>query len=132
MIKLNADKSMLLLITKYWKHKDIPFLRDKNGRFMKYNRKDYIQACCNFRCFGSTWKHTADVYGIYSPLFKKLLSTREILYCYEQSTVTYRHTTFIEQLFSALCCAQVEDKIELDYSLVYSKHFKDGKYIKLI
>jgi hypothetical protein len=122
MIELNADESMLLLITKHWKHKDYPILRDFKGHFLPHDRMQYIQACCNIRCFGCNKKeYTADVYSIYSSLCEKLLTSRVILRAYENSSKEWRKVTFLQELISELACLMVKDEIKLDYSNVKTK-----------
>lgn len=130
MIKLDADESMLLLITKNWEHKDhvLPCYENTDIRINDYRGSErYIQECCNVRCYGRESNYSpynkdkelkADVYGCYRSLFEKLLTSREILRAFENSEKKWRGVTFLQELFGELSCLEVKDKIELDYSMV--------------
>ena len=67
-IELDDDETMLLLITKHHEHKDVP---RRTGESMM----EYVQRCCNFRCFGTDAPSVpAGVFTIYLELCQKLLS----------------------------------------------------------
>jgi hypothetical protein len=125
MIVLNADESMLLLLTKCWEHKDHVLKRNKDGRLRKNSKirsMRYIQECMNIRCFGTNWKKYPDleasVWGCYEALFEKLLTPRAILDAYRDTQSSWRKVTMLQALISQLAILKVQGEISLDYSNV--------------
>jgi len=119
MIELNADESMLLLLTKNWRHKDV-------YSDISEDRMSYIQKCCNYRCFGHSdvTDYKADVWAIYADIAIKCLSSKQIINAFEYVEPS-RHLwkmTKIEAIISELSCLQVRDGdnifIKFDESLM--------------
>lgn len=122
MIKLDADESMLLLITKNWQHKNVPSKDDALGSL------HYIQRCCNFRVFGEDEpKYPAYMLSIYSDLCIKLLSSYKVWnilreldkqingWIGQEKLVNY--DDLMRYIISELACRITTD-LELDESLL--------------
>ena len=102
-IYLNDDESMLLLVAKNWKHKDV-------YRHMDEEKEHYIQRVCKLRCYGKSdieWE--CDLWSIYFSLAEKLLTTRDLLRSFEFCIPGYHTWKFtpIEAILSALSMVQV-------------------------
>lgn len=119
-IKLSADETMLLLITKNHLHKNVPQGSMQTGSF------EYIQACCNYRCAITVNAH---VFTIYLPLCVKLLSSHQFGNVLEEIHKQVTGNFFIitegkltrqqlcEFMFSALA-NRITTDLELDESLI--------------
>ena len=99
MIELNADESMMLLITKGWAHKEVP------------KQDNYIQLCMNKRCGCK-----ANVYACYANLFEKLLTSRQVLRAYEETQRKTYPVNMLQALLDALGILPVVGHMTLDYS----------------
>lgn len=130
-IYLDDDDSMLLLLTKNWKHKDV-------YRHIDEEKQHYIQRACKMRCYGNSaveWE--CDLWSIYSSLAEKLLSPRDLLRAFEFCIPGYHAWTYtpIQAIFSALSMVDVGyhdenhnfvETIHLDMSLIDPR--KIGEY----
>lgn len=123
-IKLDADETMLLLITKNWEHKDVPFYNNNPGDL------EYIQRCCDFRCQCDN----AQLFAIYRDLCIKLLSPSKYQSILEeimkhitgfysvcnQQAETFSYVNLMQYIFSALA-GRIIINLELDESLILRK-----------
>lgn len=121
-IILDADETMLLLITKHHAHKDV--VSD-----YQLGTSSYIQECCDYRCFGPNYVGPhADMFTIYLHLCEKLLSVSRFANILSEVNKTpfyesmglVNQPTLIELMLSALANRRVTDLI-LDESLIAAK-----------
>lgn len=125
LIKLDADETMLLLITKNHQHKNVPLGNMPSGSL------EYIQTVNNFRVWGGPSEKVAPLYTPYSNLCLKTLTN------YQYSNVLdeiHKHLTglwigqneiftekyLLRYMISALAQRVVTDLI-LDKSLIAQK-----------
>ena len=114
-IKLDADESMLLLLTKNWKHKEVNSTHSAGSLA-------YIQDCCNHRYA----TNKAYLFSIYLPICEKVLRKSQFISILSQieSDVNFckkplTPTSLEIIIFSGLSCTPIQDRFELDTSLVY-------------
>jgi hypothetical protein len=127
MIKLNEDETMLLLVTKGWEHKKVPFISAPNSI-------EYITACCKQRVWGDyATDKNVDVFHTYLTLATKISTVNSMAAILEEiwkhvsgwyffnkepRPITVEGVT--EYLISALRTRKVTDLI-LDEALVIRK-----------
>lgn len=118
-IVLNDDESMLLLLTKNHQHKDVPLGNISSGSI------EYIQACNNFRVWGTlNNKRNAPLFNPYLDLCIKLLNSHQfaniLTEIYKHGNGWYRNDEDIcKYMISQLAQRLVTDLI-LDESLIDS------------
>ena len=122
-ITLDDDETMLLLVVKNYKHKDVPLDGCLPGSV------SYIQAVCNHRC-GMSPNHHADVFTIYMELCEKICNRHQFAHLlrrvYQELTWpawlkahdrAFDVKTLLERIFGMLQSRPTSD-LTLDESLV--------------
>lgn len=107
MIKLNADESMLVLITKGWESKLFPYT-NKNIEAFTFT---YIQKVCQKRC---NTEYVVNLFQIYSHLAEKLLTVKDL---FESMKYIDKGDSVTEAIIASISMIKCTD-IEFDYSLV--------------